>query len=261
MKNKSTVPFPTTPLRWKEGEYAILINHKDNGEQPEGEEGNRNRYEADFTVVKELTAEAAIEAFTRSQNDPNLDYKAIFNIEQDGKKAIDVKRDYPVKASANIFPALPDKGEVKEGEIYSYQNGAVMVVKDHDRTIYAPEETPDLFNFYRDNADGLEWVKNEKVEMGWKRTYDGKLYQCIQPHVTYDGYFPTLTIGVLWVEIPQQGEKPPQWNAANYINYIVGYEVYDNGKVWRAKNTTHTWIQPALEGNGAISWEFVKDWI
>lgn len=200
MKNKSTVPFPTTPLRWKEGEYAILINHKDNGEQPEGEEGNRNRYEADFTVVKELTAEAAIEAFTRSQNDPNLDYKAIFNIEQDGKKAIDVKRDYPVKASANIFPALPDKGEVKEGEIYSYNNGAVMVVQDHERTIYAPELTPALFSFYRPNPEGTEWIAGEQVALNSTRTYGGKTYKCIQAHQTQDGWKPDVT-PTLWKEV------------------------------------------------------------
>lgn len=58
-----------------------------------------------------------------------------------------------------------------------------------------------------------------------------------------------------------QGVKPPQWVSENYYLYVVGYQVYDSGKVWRAKNTTHTWIQPALTGNGAISWEFVKDWI
>ena len=34
-------------VRWKEGEWAIHINHKDNGVQSEGEEGKR--YEADFT--------------------------------------------------------------------------------------------------------------------------------------------------------------------------------------------------------------------
>ena len=246
-------------VRWKEGEWAIHINHKDNGVQPEGEEGKR--YEADFTVVKGDTAEEAIYAFTRMTQDPVFDQKVIDNIEVAGKPAIETKPTYATKVESTIFKPLPKSGELKRGQIYSYENGAVMVVKDHDRTIYEPEETPDLFNFYRDNADGLEWVKNEKVEMGWKRTYDGKLYQCIQPHVTYDGYFPTLTIGVLWVEIPQHGEKPPQWNTANWLNYIVGYEVYDSGKVWKAKNTTHTWIQPALTGNGAISWEYVKDWV
>lgn len=246
-------------VRWKEGEWAIHINHKDNGVQPEGEEGKR--YEADFTIITALTAEEAIYAFTRMTSDPSFDQKVIDNIEVDAKPAISTKKEYAEKVATTIFKPLPTSGSLKKGQIYSYNNGAVMVVQDHDRTTYAPEETPDLFNFYRDNADGLEWVKNEKVEQGWKRKYDGKLYQCIQPHVTYNGYFPTLTIGVLWVEIPQQGDKPPQWNTANWLNYIVGYEVYDNGKVWRAKNTTHTWIQPALTGNGAISWEFVKDWI
>ena len=259
MKTYSNEKPPSTPLKWLDGEWALFANIKENIVMDEEDEGKR--WEADLTVVRDLTAESAIQAFTRLQQDPDLDYKVYTSDKVDGVYAIDVKKDYPVKASSTIFPPLPASGELKRGQIYSYNNGAVMVEKDHDRTIYTPEETPDLFNFYRDNADGLGWVKNEKVEVGWKRTYDGKLYQCIQAHTTYSGYFPTLTIGVLWVEIPQQGERPPQWNTANWINYIVGYEVYDNGKVWRAKNTTHTWIQPALEGDGAISWEYVKDWI
>lgn len=245
--------------RWKEGEWSVAINHKDNGVQPEGDEGKR--YEADFTVVKGNTAEEAIYAFTRMQQDPVFDKLVIDNIEVEGKPAIEVKREYAVKVEPTIFKPLPASGTLKKGEVYSYANGAVMVVKKHDRTIYTPEETPDLFSFWRPNSDNLDWVKNEKIEVGWKRKYDGKLFQCIKSHSSYDGYFPTLTIGVLWVEIPQQGEKPPQWDTANWVSYIVGYEVFDSGKVWKAKNTTHTWIQPSLEGNGAISWEFVKDWV
>jgi hypothetical protein len=69
----------------------------------------------------------------------------------------------------------------------------------------------------------------------------------------------------LWIDItpvdPEAPEvKPPQWVSVDYYKYEVGTQVYDLGKVWEAINKTHTWIQPALEGNGAISWKFVKDW-
>jgi hypothetical protein len=42
---------------------------------------------------------------------------------------------------------------------------------------------------------------------------------------------------------------------------MVGTQVYNRGQIWEAINLTHTWIEPALTGNGAISWKFVKDWI
>ena len=196
MKNLSNTPFPTVPQPWKTGEWAIYINHTDNGVQEEEMEGSR--YEADFTIVKELSAEAAIKAFTRQQEDPDLDVAVITTIEVDGKYALDVEREHPESVSPDIFPALPETGTLKKGEIYSYNNGAVMVVQDHDRTIYAPGLTPALFSFYRTVKEGLEWIPGEKVETGETRVYNGKTYVCLQSHQTQEAWTPELTIGVLW---------------------------------------------------------------
>jgi hypothetical protein len=176
----------------------------------------------------------------------------------EGQDAIKIKRDYPVKASPSIFPPLPESGWVEENVIYSYGNGAVMVTRGHNRTIYSPEETPALFSFYRENTDALTWIPNENVKRGWKRMYNGKQYEVVQPHMTLTGWEPDKT-PALWNEVQQQGVKPPQWNTSNWIQYVVGYQVYDSGKVWEAINTTHTWIQPALTGNGAISWKYISD--
>lgn len=255
MKNTSTIPFPISPVRWKKDEWAIHVNHA----EVNTEEGVM--YEAEFTVVKELTAEAAINAFTRQQQDPELDYAAINTIQVDGKNALEIVKEYPVKASASIFPPLPASGYLKEGVIYSYGNGAVMVRQPHERTIYAHELTPALFSFYRENTEGQEWIPNEPIAINATRTYEGKTYKCIQPHTSQEDWTPTLTLGVLWEEVQQQQEQPPQWVSADYYKYTVGYEVFDSGKIWRAKNMTHTWIKPALTGDGAISWEFVKDWV
>lgn len=163
---------------------------------------------------------------------------------------------------------LPESGQLCEANrVYRYNEGTengysglVICVQEHTRTIYNPEETPALFSFYRENTDALTWIPNENVKQGWKRMYNGKQYEVIQPHVTLTGWEPDQT-PALWNEVQQQGVKPPQWNTANWIQYVVGYQVYDSGKVWEAINTTHTWIQPALTGNGAISWKFVKDWV
>ena len=77
-----------------------------------------------------------------------------------------------------------------------------MVRQPHERTIYHPEQTPALFSFWRDNASAeLAWMDCEKVEKGWKRTFGGKTYECLQPHQTQSDYTPTATIGVLWKEV------------------------------------------------------------
>lgn len=200
MKTNSSTQFPKT-ARWKDGEKVVFVNHVDNGVQPEGDDGRR--YEADFTIVKDTDdITGAIDAFTRMTVDPVQDQLVVDNIEVEGIKAIDIKKDYPTKVSSTIFPLLPDSGWLEQGIIYSYNNGAVMVRQPHERTIYPPEQTPALFSFWRDNASAeLAWMEGEKVEEGWKRTFGGKTYECLQPHQTQSDYTPTATIGVLWKEV------------------------------------------------------------
>lgn len=186
-------------MRWKEGEWLVAINQRDMGIQPEEREGMR--YEADFTIIKGDTADDAIYAFTRMTEDPEFDQLVIDNIEIEGTLAIDIRKDYPTKVSSAIFPLLPTSGSLRKGEIYSYNNGAVMVVQDHNRTIYTPEQTPALFSFYRDNASAeLDWIEGEKVEKGWKRTYEGKTYECLQAHQTQSDWMPNVTT-TLWKEV------------------------------------------------------------
>ena len=200
MKTNSSTQFPKT-ARWKEGETVIYVNHKDNGIQPEEQEGRR--YEADFTIVKDTDdITGVIEAFTRMTTDPVQDQLVVDNIEIGGILAIDIKKEYATKVSSTIFPPLPNNGWLEQGVIYSYNNGAVMVRQPHERTIYHPEQTPALFSFWRDNASAeLAWMDCEKVEKGWKRTFGGKTYECLQPHQTQSDYTPTATIGVLWKEV------------------------------------------------------------
>jgi hypothetical protein len=198
MKTQSNIAFPKS-ARWKEGEMVVFVNHKDNGVQPEGDEGKR--YEADFTIVKTTNdITDVVDAFTRMTIDPVQDRLVVDNIEIDGVKAIDAKKDYPTKVSSTIFPPLPSSGALKKGEVYSYNNGAVMVVQDHNRTIYTPEQTPALFSFYRDNTTDLEWMEGEKVEVGWTRMYEGKKYECLQAHQTLSTWTPDVT-PALWKEI------------------------------------------------------------
>lgn len=91
MKVQSNIPIPALQL-WKDGQWAIAVNHVDNGVQPEGDEGKR--YEADITIVDALTEEAASFALKRMHQDKELDDAVIYNLEVDGKPAIEIKPEY-----------------------------------------------------------------------------------------------------------------------------------------------------------------------
>lgn len=213
-------------MRWKDGEWLVAINQRDMGVQSEEREGMR--YEADFTIVKEGTIDEAIDAFTRMTLDPVHDQLVIDNIEIEGTLAIDIKKEYPTKVSSTIFPPLPPSGALKKGQVFSYNNGSVMVVQDHDRTIYAPELTPALFSFWRDNTSTkMEWIEGEKVEKGWKRTFGGKTYECLQSHQTQKDWTPELTLGTLWQVVATTSE----WTVG--VAYKVGDIVTYQGKTYR----------------------------
>lgn len=92
MKIYSNTPIPEV-LQWKEGQWLVAINHKDNGIQPEGEEGRR--YEADFTVSLGIDSASIAQAFERHFSDTEHDQKVIDTIEVEGKPAIQIVKQYP----------------------------------------------------------------------------------------------------------------------------------------------------------------------
>jgi hypothetical protein len=93
---------------------------------------------------------------------------------------------------------LPSSGQVYKDSIYKYESELIICRQSHSRTIYTPSQTPELFSFFRENSDTLTWIPNEKVELGWKRIYEGNEYTCLQMHVTQSDWIPSVTIGVLW---------------------------------------------------------------
>ncbi|GEM_PF-6913013 len=225
MKIHSNISFPGVPQRWKDGQWIIFNNQKDNGIQPEENAGGQ--YEADFTIVKELTAEAAILAFTRMTQDTELERAVIDNIEVNRGDALSMPLNYTTKVSTSIFPLLPSTGRLLRGEIYSYSNGAVMVMQDHDRSIYAPELTPALFSFFRENPEGKEWIPGEQVLLNATRTYKDKTYKCIQPHQTQESWNPEVTVGTLWQVMISTNE----WTVG--VAYKVGNVVTYKGMAYQ----------------------------
>lgn len=244
MKIHSNTPLNNSD-KWKDGVLMIVVNAVDNGYLPTGDpmtDKSGQRYEADFTFVKGETMEDAMFAFTRMQNDPAFDQLVIDNIEVNGKPAIETKPTYANKVSTTIFPALPSTGQLKKGEVYSYNNGAVMVIQDHQRTIYAPELTPALFSFYREVTEGQEWIVGEQVALNATRTYNDKTYKCIQAHQTQETWNPELTLGTLWQVVPTTAE----WTigVAYKVNDIVTYK----GKTYKclqAHTSISTWTPTA----------------
>lgn len=233
-------------IRWKEGEMLVAINQRDNGYLPTGDpitDRSGQRYEADFTIVKGDAIDDVIYAFTRSQEDPVFDQQVIDNIEVEGKPAIEIKREYATKVSTTIFPPLPSSGALKKGEVYSYNNGAVMVVQDHNRTIYTPEETPALFSFYREITEGQPWIAGEQIALNATRTYNGKTYKCIQAHQSQDSWNPELTLGTLWSVVATTSE----WAAgvAYKVNDIVTYQG-STYKCLQAHTSISTWYPSAV---------------
>jgi len=103
---------------------------------------------------------------------------------------------------------LPKMGELCEvGKIYTYNeedengyHGLVKCVQTHNRTEHAVSDIPALFSFFRENSDTLEWIPNEKVDVGWKRMYNGVQYEVIQAHMTLETWTPDVT-PALWKEI------------------------------------------------------------
>ena len=123
MKTNSNTVFPTSPTKWKDGEYVVYINHKDNGIQPEGDEGKR--HEAEFTISTGIDDASIATAFERHFADPEHDQNVLDTIEVEGRPAIEIVKTYPenlpkIKSAGILldesFVKLPDEIKVLSGD-------------------------------------------------------------------------------------------------------------------------------------------------
>jgi hypothetical protein len=115
METYSNIPIPNIQV-WKANQYFVAFNQKDNGVQPEGDEGKR--YEAEFTIVDSLDEAELLRATHRHFQDATLERQVIDNIEVDGGSAIAVKKIYnetlPQIKSADI---IRDNTLIKSSEV------------------------------------------------------------------------------------------------------------------------------------------------
>ena len=154
--------------------------------------------------------------------------------------------DWPERAIAGdagdgAFPPLPDSGWLEQGEVYLYGEQAVIVRQSHNRTHYAPGDTPALFMVWRDSPDDvLDWVAGEQVFVGTQRRYNGVLYECRQAHVTQSDWTPPAT-PALWAVVQEEPDEPeptiPEWKAG--VAYKVGDVVTYQGPQYQCRQA-HT---------------------
>jgi hypothetical protein len=152
------------------------------------------------------------------------------------------KNDAVTKLNAATFPALPSSGTIHEGKYYSYSGTIVKCLQTHERTGFTPAQTPALFALYRVNDGTLAWVENEQILVGWKRTYNSKVYICIQAHTSVNSLTPDKT--------------PALWNAAQTsqewavgVAYKIGDVVTYSGKSYQclqAHTSISTWYPSAV---------------
>lgn len=126
----------------------------------------------------------------------------------------------------SYFSNLPTSGKIEKGKMYNYGGKTVLCIQSHERTIYAPEQTPALFSFYRTETGALNWIEGEKVDIAWKRVYNLITYEAIQAHQTQSTWTPDKTIALWKVYI--SAEIIPVWKqpVGAIDAYAKGAKIY-----------------------------------
>lgn len=143
---------------------------------------------------------------------------------------------------AGNFKPLPDSGRLEAGDIYGYNGGLVIVRQPHTRTIYAPEDTPNLFTVYREGGpDVLEWVAGERLELGARRTHASKTWEVYAP-VGDNLYAPDL-VPAIWREVVVTPPGPQPWVAPTGAHdaYKKGDRVTFGGFTWESTVDANVW--------------------
>lgn len=169
-----------------------------------------------------------------------------------------------VAGKAGSYAPLPNAGEwLEAGSIYAGAGGLVIVRQSHSRTEHAPADVPALFVVYREGtSEVLAWIARENVLAGMRRTYSGKLYEALQPHVTQSDWQPNAPgiIGVLWREVVEAPTVEAWQSGTTYaIDTLVTrigrtWKSLMNGNAgntpgvvgtWRDQSDPPMWVQPA----------------
>lgn len=92
------------------------------------------------------------------------------------------------------------------------------------------------------------WAENTKYVVGNLRTFDGKLYKCVQNHTSQADWTPDVT-PALWVLAGDPAEEWPAWSqpVGAHDAYNKGDKCSHNDKHWISDVDGNVW-EPSVYG-------------
>lgn len=98
------------------------------------------------------------------------------------------------------------------------------------------------------------WQPNINYTVGQLRTYEGKLYKCVQAHKSQADWTPDKT-AALWAIAGDPGEEWPEWSqpVGAHDAYAAGDKVTHNEKHWISNVDANVW-EP-----GVFGWDQATD--
>ena len=92
------------------------------------------------------------------------------------------------------------------------------------------------------------WEPNVSYQVGNLRSYEDKLYKCLQTHTSQDGWQPDVT-PALWKEAGNPADEWPEWSQpiGAVDAYMKGDKVSYNGKHWISDVDNNVWA-PSVYG-------------
>lgn len=141
---------------------------------------------------------------------------------------------------------LPAPGaSLMADEVYAWNGQKVVVRQDHIRTADDPDTVPALFSVWRADYEGMDWIANEQVMIGDKRSFDSTNYECIQAHYTQAQWTPPATPS-MWRTV-REGAEPWVQPQGAHDAYQINDMCTHNGSTWTSIAANNVW-EPGVYG-------------
>lgn len=144
---------------------------------------------------------------------------------------------------------LPEFGQwCEKNKLYAYNNQVIICIQSHARTLFRPEDTPNLFNFYRSGTD-LQWMVNELVTKDDIRIYQGVKYKCLLGHTCILTWTPPATLGILWgvVQTTNEWAVGVAYKVNDEVTYLgIRYrcrQSHTSQNGWQPPNVPALWLK------------------
>lgn len=115
-----------------------------------------------------------------------------------------------------------------------------------DATAYSVSELHEEWAAKGEDGRAIRYEKDDR------RLYDGRLWRCLQPHDSQEGWNPAAAPS-LWAEIlPGQQGEVGEWKQPESTNpYMKGDRVTHKGKTWESTIDNNVW-EPGAAGTGGV---------